>query len=339
MTPEGPNRQTAPTYSIVAPLMNEAEVLPELHRRLARAADELDAEAEFIFVDDGSSDRSREVLLELRRGDPRVKVAVLSRNFGHQLAITAGLDLARGEAIAIIDSDLQDPPELIPEMAKRWREGYEVVYAVRSERRGESGFKRRTAHLFYRLLNRASDVDLPLDTGDFRLVDRRVAEIVRNMREPGRYMRGMFAWVGFKQTGVPYEREERPAGDTKYSLTQMLRFATDGLISFSTVPLRLALGLGLIVSILAFLGGVTAAVLKLSSVYTIPGWASVTVLLSFFSGVQLLVIGAVGEYVGRIYEQGKARPLYLLAEVHGFSKGEETPARSASEMAARGELG
>jgi polyisoprenyl-phosphate glycosyltransferase len=315
----------SPTYSIVLPVMNEEELLPELHRRLAQAADGLDGETEFVFVDDGSDDRSREILLELRDRDHRVKLAFFSRNFGHQLALTAGLDLASGNAVVIMDSDLQDPPELIPELVARWREGYDVVYAVRSRREGESGFKLRTAHFFYRLMNRASDVDLPLDAGDFRLIDRRVADIVRGMREPDRYLRGMFAWAGYRQTGVEYEREARAAGDTKYSLARMLKFATDGLISFSTAPLRLALAFGFLISIVAFLAGLTFVALKIFGAYTIPGWASVVVLLSFFSGVQLLVLGAIGQYVGRIYQQGKGRPLYLISETHGF---EADPRRS-----------
>jgi polyisoprenyl-phosphate glycosyltransferase len=320
-----------PTFSLVLPVMNEEALLPELHRRLSQVADELEGETEMIFVDDGSDDGSRDVLLELRRRDPRVKLAFLSRNFGHQLALTAGLDLASGDAVVIMDSDLQDPPELIPKLAARWREGYDVVYAVRSQREGESGFKTRSAHLFYRLMNRLSDVDLPLDAGDFRLIDRRVADTVRGMREPDRYLRGMFAWTGFRQTGVEYAREARTAGDTKYSLPRMLRFATDGLISFSTAPLRLALGLGFLISIVAFLAGVTFIVLKLAGAYTFPGWASVAVMLSFFTGVQLLVLGAIGQYVGRIYQQGKHRPLYLVSEAHGF----ERAPRGVSTLAER----
>ncbi|MGZ5331125.1 MAG: glycosyltransferase, partial [Solirubrobacterales bacterium] len=248
------------------------------------------------------------------------------------------IDVARGDAVVVMDSDLQDPPEVVVEMAARWREGFDLVHGVRTARRGEGAFKRHTAHLFYRLLNRASDVDLPLDTGDFRLLDRRVADVVRRMREPNRYLRGLFAWVGFRQTGVQYERDERYAGDTKFSLMRMLSFAVDGLTGFSTVPLRLALGLGLAISALAFAAGLAAVVLKLTGAYTISGWASVTVMITFFSGVQLLMLGAVGQYVGRIFEQGKARPLYLIAETHGI----EEPARASgpgpgATAAARGQ--
>ncbi|MGZ8669232.1 MAG: glycosyltransferase family 2 protein [Solirubrobacterales bacterium] len=312
--------EPVPTYSWVVPVLNEEDVLPELHRRLSETAEKLDGPSEFILVDDGSIDRSREVVLQLRDRDPRLKLVALSRNFGHQLAITAGIDVARGDAVVVMDSDLQDPPEVVVEMAARWREGFDLVHGVRTARRGEGAFKRHTAHLFYRLLNRASDVDLPLDTGDFRLLDRRVADVVRRMREPNRYLRGLFAWVGFRQTGVQYERDERYAGDTKFSLMRMLSFAVDGLTGFSTVPLRLALGLGLAISALAFAAGLAAVVLKLTGAYTISGWASVTVMITFFSGVQLLMLGAVGQYVGRIFEQGKARPLYLIAETHGIEE-------------------
>jgi polyisoprenyl-phosphate glycosyltransferase len=325
------------TYSFVLPILNEEEVLPELHRRLSSVADALDGPSEFIFVDDGSQDRTREILLDLRKADPRVKLVFFSRNFGHQLAITAGIDCAGGDAVVVMDSDLQDPPEVVPRLAERWRDGYQVVYAVRSAREGESEFKLRTAKLFYRLLNRASDIELPLDAGDFRLIDRRVADVIRSMREPDRYLRGMIAWAGFRQTGIEYERAPRAAGSTKYSLARMIRFAIDGLISFSTIPLRLALGLGFLISALAFAAGVVAAVLKLAGAYAIPGWASVTVLLSFFSGVQLLVLGMMGQYVGRVYEQGKSRPLYLISESHGFSRSVPETAHWSSGFAARAE--
>jgi len=302
----------------VIPFLDEADNLAELHRRLSAVVTELDGEAEFIFVDDGSTDGGRLRLLDLRRDDPRSTVICLSRNFGHQLAITAGVDVARGDAVVIMDADLQDPPEVVPELAARWREGYEVVHAVRATRQGEGRFKRATAHLFYRILNRATDVDLPLDAGDFRLIDRRVADIVRGMREPNRYLRGMFGWVGFQQTSVAYERAERSAGETKFSLVKMLGFAADGLISFSTVPLRIALSLGFLISALAFTVGIAAATIKVTGGFTIPGWASLAVLVSFFSGVQLVLMGAIGLYVGRTYEQGKGRPLYLISEIHGL---------------------
>jgi polyisoprenyl-phosphate glycosyltransferase len=311
-----------PTYSFVIPLFNEEEALGELHRRLAEVADRLDGPAEFILVDDGSTDRTREVCEQLRTRDDRVKLVSLSRNFGHQLAISAGLDFASGEAVVIMDGDLQDPPEVVPEMAERWRQGYEVVYAVREAREGETRFKRGTASLFYRLMARLTSIEIPLDAGDFRLVDSRVASIVANMREPDRYLRGMFAWVGFKQTAVPYERAARAAGEGKYSLGRMLRFAFDGLISFSTAPLRLTLASGFAIAGRAFAYGIVAIVLKLEGAFTTPGWASMIVVLTFFSGIQLIVLGTIGLYVGRIYLQGKRRPLYLVERTAGFERSE-----------------
>jgi polyisoprenyl-phosphate glycosyltransferase len=296
-----------PTYSFVIPLFNEESVFLELYERLTGAADSLDGPAEFIFVDDGSTDRTRELVEGLRAEDERVKLLVLSRNFGHQLAITAGLDFAVGEAVVIMDGDLQDPPELVGEMAQRWRDGYDVVYAVRSARPGETRFKRGTANLFYRLFARLTNVDMPVDAGDFR---------------------GLFAWVGFKQTSVSYEREARAAGESKYSLMRMLRFAVDGLLSFSTVPLRVTLASGFAIAGLAFAAGITAAVLKLVGAFETPGWASLIVVLSFFSGVQLIVLGTIGLYVGRIYAQGKDRPLYLVDRAVGF--GEQSPASSGT---------
>lgn len=313
------------TYSFVIPVLNEQDVLPELHRRLAAVGDELDGDCEFLFVDDGSTDRSRELLFELHERDSRVKVISLSRNFGHQLALSAGLDFASGDAVIIMDADLQDPPELVPQMVEAWRAGHEVVHAQRRRRASESRFKLGTAHFFYRLLHRASDVEIPVDTGDFRLVDRRVAEIVRNMREPSRYLRGMFAWVGFRQTAVEYDRDPRYAGKTKNSLSRMIHFATDGLLSFSTAPLRLAMGLGFVMSGLAFAAGIGAIILKLADAFTVPGWTSLVVIASFLSGIQLIVMGTVGLYVGRLYEQGKGRPLYLINESRGFTPGRAEP--------------
>jgi glycosyltransferase involved in cell wall biosynthesis len=307
-----------PTFSLVIPVFNEEPVLRELHRRLSEAARSLDGPCEFILVDDGSTDGTRELAEQLRTEDDRVKLVVLSRNFGHQLAISAGLDFASGDAIVIMDADLQDPPEVVPELARRWREGYDVVYAVRSARIGETRFKRATASVFYRLMGRLTNLDIPLDTGDFRLVDNRVARIVANMREPDRYLRGMFAWVGFRQTAVPYERAPRSAGETKYSLGRMLRFAADGLLSFSTVPLRFMLASGFVIAGLAFAAGIAAIAVKLAGGFTVPGWASLMVVVSFFSGVQLIVLGTVGVYVGRIYAQGKHRPLYVVDRAEGF---------------------
>ena len=315
------------TYSFVIPVMNEEAVLGELHSRLSAVADELDGESEFVLVDDGSTDGSRAKMLELREKDPRVKVVSLSRNFGHQLAISAGLDFAAGAAIVTMDADLQDPPELVPEMVARWREGFDVVHAVRPVRRGESRIKQAGRRLFYRVLLRAAEVPLALDAGDFRLVDRRVADIVRSMREPNRYLRGLFAWVGYRQTTVTYEREPRAGGEAKYSWRRLATLGANGVLSFSTAPLRLILGLGFVIAGVAFLLALTAIVLKLAGTYDLPGWASLVVTFSFFSGVQLILLGTVGLYVGRIHDQGKHRPLYLVDEAHGFER-EPRPAGS-----------
>ena len=250
--------------SFVVPVCNEEEVLPELHRRLDAVAGQMEGECEFILVDDGSRDRSREVMSELRARDGRVNLLFLARNFGHQLAITAGLDFAGGDAVVIIDGDLQDPPETVLEMIPLWREGYEVVHAVRRRRAGESRMKLWTAHTFYRVLHRLSDVEFPVDAGDFRLVDRRVADVVRSMREPDRYLRGMFAWVGFRQTSVNYDRDERFAGETKNSWHRMISFAIDGIMGFSVTPLRFILGLGFAISALSIIWGLVAIIVKIT---------------------------------------------------------------------------
>jgi glycosyltransferase involved in cell wall biosynthesis len=311
-----------PTYSFVIPVLDEEAVLPELYRRLDAVAAQLDGSSEFVFVDDASTDRSRELLLEMRERDARVKLLFLSRNFGHQLAISAGLDYASGDAVVIMDADLQDPPEVALEMAALWREGWEVVNGVREVRTGESRFKHLTARVFYRLLRRLSRVDLPLDTGDFRLVDRRVADVVRGMREPDRYLRGLFAWAGYRQTSVTFERARRHGGETKYPLSKMIGLALDGILSFSVVPLRFILGVGFLMSLTALGFGILAAVLKLTgSLPPVTGWASLTVLICFLAGAQLIVLGMIGLYVAKAYEQGKQRPLYLVASQHGFESG------------------
>jgi dolichol-phosphate mannosyltransferase len=306
-----------PDYSIVVPVYDEEASLPALHERLAAVMDRLDGPAEAVLVNDGSRDGSWAAMVAIKRADPRFRLAGLSRNFGHQIAVTAGLDLARGRAVVVMDADLQDPPEVILEMAQRWREGYDVVYAVRSARDGETRFKLRTAALFYRLLRRVGEVPIPADVGDFRLVDRRALEAVRGMRERARYLRGMFAWIGFRQIGVPYERDARRAGTSKYPLRKMAQFAVDGLLSFTRAPLRLTLNVGFGLSALAFVLGGVFFVLKLLGTYTVPGWASLAVVTSFFAGAQLAVLGVMGEYVGRIYEEVKRRPLYLVSDLEG----------------------
>jgi glycosyltransferase involved in cell wall biosynthesis len=313
------------TYSFVVPVYNERDVLRELGRRLSAVLDTLDGAGEVVLVDDGSSDGSHELLRDLNQRDGRFKVVRLSRNFGHQVAISAGLDHACGNAVIIIDGDLQDPPEVAIELARKWREGYDVVYAVRSDRAGESRAKLLTAAWFYRLLNRMSDVPVPPNVGDFRLVDRRVLDVVGDMPEHRPFLRGMFAWVGFDQTGVTYIRDARPAGTTKFSLRKMVAFALDGITSFSTAPLRLALNLGFMVSVLAFALGVGTIVAKVAGAFVVPGWASILTVIAFLGGIQLTVLGVIGEYVGRIHEEVKRRPLYLVRETVGVGDESRDP--------------
>ena len=314
-----------PRYSFVIPVYNEQETLRELYRRLRAVLDELDGDAEVLLVDDGSRDESYRILLDLHREDPRFKPITLTRNFGHQRAITAGLDFALGDAVIVMDGDLQDPPEVVPQLVERWREGYEVVYAVRERREGDPWLKRFLAAAFYRVLRRLTKMDMPVDVGDFRLVDRRALEAFRSLRERNRYVRGMFSWIGFRQTGVAYRRPERFAGETKYPFRKSLRLAVDGIVSFSEVPLRLALTTGFILSGLSFAVGVFAIVTKIGGFYTVPGWASLLVVVSFLGGVQLVLMGMMGLYVGRIYEEVKGRPLYLIREAHGLTATPPTP--------------
>jgi dolichol-phosphate mannosyltransferase len=300
---------------------DEEESLRELHTRLASVLDGLEGGWELILVDDGSLDASFETMLELRRDDPRVKIVRFSRNFGHQVAITAGIDRASGEAVIVMDGDLQHPPEVIPDLIDRWREGFDVVYGVMSDRVGESSFKRWTASVFYRVLGRLADMEVP-PAGDFRLVDRGAVEAFTSLRERTRYVRGMFSWIGFRQTGVPYAAPERFAGQTKYTLPRMLRLAGHGILSFSNAPLRLVLALGFLVSALAILEAAYALIGKLGGFYVVPGWASIVFAVSLLGGIQLIVLGVIGEYVGLIYEEVKRRPLYLVRELHGFEREE-----------------
>ena len=303
---------STPEYSFVIPIFNEEGCLPELLGRLRKVQDELDGSSEVILVDDRSTDRSFALMTEAAAQDPRIKIVRFSRNFGHQLAITAGLDVAAGRAVVVMDGDLQDPPEFVLELAKRWREGHEVVYAIRVARRGDSFFKRTTAALFYRLLRRLSGRDIPANVGDFRLVDRKVVDAFKEMREANRYVRGMLSWVGFDQIGVPFARAERFAGKTKYPLRKMINFAIDGVIGFSDAPLRLALNLGFLLATFSFLGGALAALVKLFGVYAVPGWASIVVITFFLAGVQLIMLGVIGEYVAQIHREVKDRPLYVV---------------------------
>jgi polyisoprenyl-phosphate glycosyltransferase len=308
-----------PRFSVVVPLYDEEESVRELHARLAAVLEGLDGGWELILVDDGSRDRTFETMLELREADPRVKIVRLSRNFGHQVAITAGIDRAAGEAVIVMDGDLQHPPEVIPELVAAWRQGFDVVYGVMTDRAGESRLKRWTASVFYPLLGRLADIDVP-PAGDFRLVDRTAVEAFNSLRERNRYVRGMFSWIGFRQTGVPYKAPERFAGRTKYTLPRMLRLATHGILSFSNVPLRLVLALGFLVSGLAIVEAVYSLIGKLGGFYVVPGWASIVFAVSLLGGIQLIVLGVIGQYVGLIYEEVKRRPLYLVRELHGFER-------------------
>lgn len=321
--PAGPAAAAGPTFSIVAPVYNEEQLLPEFYRRVVAVMEQLGEPFEIVLVNDGCRDGSPEIMRALHARDPRVKVVHFSKNFGHQLAITAGTDYASGAAIVVIDSDLQDPPEVIPDLIARWREGYQVVYAVRSEREGETWFKRTTATAFYRLIDRITSVSIPLDTGDFRLMDRKVVVAMRSIREHHRFMRGLSAWVGFKQIGVPYKRESRKAGQTKYPLRKMLKFALDGITSFSYLPLQLATYMGFVVTALSVLGILITIVLRMiPGLYAFEGQATTLVTVLFLGGVQLIFLGIIGEYLGRIYDEVKRRPLYIVAEAEGF--GEQT---------------
>ncbi|MEQ8821592.1 MAG: glycosyltransferase [Sumerlaeia bacterium] len=317
MTPVDPLNSPPPQISAVVPIYNEEQSLPQLHARLTKVFSKLGLSYELVFVNDGSADRTLEIIKELVARDPHLRAISLSRNFGHQTALTAGLDHARGEMVAMMDADLQDPPELLPRMIAKMNEGFDVVYAVRTERAGESAFKRATAALFYRLLRFCTAINIPLDTGDFRLINRRALDSVLSIRERNRFLRGLFTWVGFRQTGVPYKRPARFAGETKYPLRKMLRFAVDGMTSFSTVPLQFAILAGFGAAALGFLYGIKVLVNWMDG-STVPGWSSTIMLILFFGGVQLICTGILGEYVGRIFEEVKARPLYFVRERIGF---------------------
>lgn len=299
-------------------------MIPALYERITAVLDEIGEPWELICVNDGSRDRSVDLLLELHQADPRLKLVSFSRNFGHQIAITAGADYARGDAVVVIDADLQDPPELIAQMIQKWREGYEVVYAVRTERVGETRFKLWTASLFYRLLQRITDVDIPLDTGDYRLMDRRVVLAMRQLREKHRFMRGLSSWVGFRQVGIEYKRAERYAGATQYPLRKMLRLAADAITSFSYLPLRLSTYVGFFLAVLSLLGIVVTIILRLSGNEAFAGQATTLVSVLFLGGIQLIFLGVIGEYLGRIYDEVKDRPLYIVSRAYGFADAETT---------------
>ncbi len=299
-------------FSVVAPIYNELENLPELYRRVSQVMESTGQPWELILVDDGSTDGSTERIEELAAQDARVRAIIFARNFGHQIAVTAGLDYSRGQAVIIIDADLQDPPEVILDLIEKWREGYEVVYAVRAEREGETWFKKFTASLFYRLIFRITDVTIPLDTGDFRLLDRKVVDIMNGMRERHRFLRGMSAWVGFKQVGVEYRRAARFAGETKYPFKKMLRLALNAITGFSYFPLQIATYFGFFSAGVAILAIPVVIWLRMSGSQAFFGQASTLIAVLFLGGVQLISLGVLGEYIGRLYDEAKGRPLYVV---------------------------
>ncbi|GAA4133220.1 glycosyltransferase family 2 protein [Aminobacter aganoensis] len=311
-------RRKAPRYSFVIPVYNEEEVLPLLVDRMKDLFVRLDGDAEAIFIDDGSTDGSVDCLGRLGAGDARFRLVELSRNFGHQMAITAGMDAAAGEAVIVMDADLQDPPEVVLELIAKWRDGYEIVYARRVRRDGETWFKRSTASLFYWLLARVTKIDIPRDVGDFRLVGRKALETFRDMPEHDRFVRGMFAWMGFKQTAVSFERPPRARGETKYPFWKMAHLAVHGIVSFSDTPLRMALWGGLTVSLLALGYGVYAMLAWALEAGIAQGWTSTIVVVSFLCGINLFMTGVVGLYVGGIYSEVKRRPLYVVSKTTSF---------------------
>ena len=310
----------SPEITIIAPIFNEIENLPVLYQRITEVLDGSGFSWELILVDDGSTDGSTEIIRELSKKDQRIKPVIFARNFGHQIAVTAGLDYSQGNAVVIIDADLQDPPEVILEMIAKWREGYEVVYAVRSEREGESFFKKITASLFYRLIFRITDVKIPLDTGDFRLMDRKVVNVMNSMREHHRFLRGMSAWVGFKQVGVTYKRAARLSGETKYPLKKMMKLALTAITGFSYVPLQIATYMGFISASISLIAIPVVVLLRILGSQQFIGQATTLIAVLFLGGVQLISLGILGEYIGRIYDEVKGRPLYIISEAPSENK-------------------
>ena len=324
----------APVYSIVAPVYNEAGNLRRFYAEVAAALDPLEEAWELLMVDDGSTDGSSALMLELAERDCRLRVISFARNFGHQIAVTAGVDYARGRAIILIDADLQDPPAVIPRLIAKWKEGYDVVYAVRAERRGESVLKKTSAKLFYRMIHRITDINIPVDTGDFRLMDERVARVLRQMRERRRFIRGMTSWVGYKQTGVEYVRERRVWGETKYPLRKMIAFALDAVTSFSFFPLQIMIYISFILAVLSLIVGVVISALRLAlGEEFFGGQATTIVLLLLLSSFQLFFLFIIGQYVARTYDETRDRPLYIVASTVGLAEVQAPVQRGGGENA------
>jgi glycosyltransferase involved in cell wall biosynthesis len=316
----GPSDAAHVDLSLVTPIHNEAAGLDEFFSRTIAVLDKLGLTWEIVCVNDGSTDASLDRLLEYHRRNPAIKIVNLSRNFGKDIALSAGLDYARGDAVVPIDADLQDPPELIERMVAKWREGFDMVYAVRNRRDGDSWLKRVTARFFYRIFDRITDIPAPRDTGDFRLLDRRVVDVLARLPERTRFMKGLFAWVGYRHAAISYDREARRAGDTKWSYWRLWNFALDAITSFSSLPLKIWSYLGLVISVFAFLYALFLAGLKIIRGIDVPGYASIMVAVLFFGGVQLISLGIIGEYLARMYNEVKGRPLYLVRDAWGFEK-------------------
>lgn len=305
---------STPVYTIIAPIFNEIGSISEFYQRLSAVMETSGETWELLLVDDGSTDGSTEMILELGEKNKHIRPVIFARNFGHQIAVTAGLDYSQGQAVVIIDSDLQDPPEVILDLIEKWREGFEVVYAVRAEREGESFFKKFTASLFYRIINRITEIDIPLDVGDFRLMDRKVIDVLNNMRERHRFLRGMSAWVGFRQVGVPYKRAARFAGETHYPVRKMLRLALTAITGFSFWPLQVAMYIGFVASGISILAIPVVVGMRLAGSQAFFGQASTLIAVLFLGGVQLISLGILGEYIGRLYDEARGRPLYIVRQ-------------------------
>ena len=301
-------------YSLVIPLYKEEEVIHECIKRVTNVMHNNEFDYEIIFVNDGSSDSTEEIVKQYCDKDKHLKLISFSRNFGHQTAITAGMDNAEGDAVIVMDTDLQDPPEVVLKLIEKYEEGYDVVYAIRSKRKGESFFKKITAKLFYRFLKNMCEVDIPVDTGDFRLISRQVCDVLKGLTERNRYVRGLVSWVGFKQTGIYYEREERYAGKTKYPLKKMLKLSVDGITSFSTKPLKLTKWIGIFMAAVGFIYAIIVIIQKLVGIQMQTGWASTMVTILLIGGIQLIMLGITGEYIARIFDESKNRPLYIIKE-------------------------